>query len=291
MGNEFVNVDLVRFSQTAQPLAKTFDKDKNGTLDKDEYNEFIGKWNAEHKDKNPLLMQLHIKTLNQEAEKIAKICDKDNYKGVLTESEIQEFMSLCEKLNIKNPFKKGTSVKAVLTGDDSTKLTSNKVFQDKGDSFLDEYFVKCALFANWLKLDVMGFKGSDKFFHAVGNYEAMSAGAEKCVKKVCAGQDQDKRKNSKRPEADYTEDLYANWLGREFAKMYPGKEPHDLFAPLAPNGFDVEKSKKSPAALMREASKNKDGYFVKKYKQYTGYLKEKYVRERFVKEIKDIFGL
>ena len=281
----------MRFSQTAQPLAKTFDKDKNGTLDKDEYNEFIGKWNAEHKDKNPLLMQLHIKTLNQEAEKIAKICDKDNYKGVLTESEIQEFMSLCEKLNIKNPFKKGTSVKAVLTGDDSTKLTSNKVFQDKGDSFLDEYFVKCALFANWLKLDVMGFKGSDKFFHAVGNYEAMSAGAEKCVKKVCAGQDQDKRKNSKRPEADYTEDLYANWLGREFAKMYPGKEPHDLFAPLAPNGFDVEKSKKSPAALMREASKNKDGYFVKKYKQYTGYLKEKYVRERFVKEIKDIFGL
>lgn len=291
MGKEFVNVDLVRFSQTAQPLAKTFDKDKNGTLDKDEYNLFIGKWNVEHKNKNPLLMQLHIKTLNQEAEKIARICDKDSYKGVLTESEIQEFMDLCEKLNIKNPFKKGTSVKAVLTGDNSTKLTSDKKFQDKGDDFWDEYFVKCALFANWLKLDVMGFKGSDKFFHAVGNYEAMSAGAEKCVKKVCAGQDQDKRKNSKRPEADYTEDLYANWLGREFAKMYPGKEPHDLFAPLAPNGFDVEKSKKSPASLMREASKGKDGYFVKKYKQYTGYLKEKYVRERFVKEIKDIFGL
>ena len=119
----------------------------------------------------------------------------------------------------------------------------------------------------------------------------MSAGAESCVKKVCAGQDDDKRKNSQRPEADYTEDLYANWLGREFAKMYPGEEPHDLFAPLAPNGFDIEKSKKSPAALICEQSKDKDGFFSKKYKQYTSYLKEKYVRDRFMKEVKDLLGL
>ena len=235
-------------------------------------------------------MQLHIKTLNQEAEKIAKACDKDDYKGVLTEAEIQEFMKFCESLNIKQPFKKGTSVQAVLTGDESVKLASDKTFQEKGDGFIDKYFVKCALFANWLKLDLIGYKGSDKFFHAVGNYEAMSCGSEKCVKKVCAGQDEDKRKNTPRPEADYTEDLYANWLGREFAKMYPAKEPHDLFAPLAPNGFDIEKSKKSPAALMYEDAKNKDGFFSKKYNQYKSYLKEKYVRSRFCKEVKELFG-
>lgn len=290
MGKEFINVDLVRLSQTAQPIAKTFDKDKNGTLDKNEYGAFIQNWNTSHKDQSPLLMQLHIKTLNKEAEQIAKRCDKDNYKGILTESELQEFMSLCEKSKIKTPFKKGTSVRSVLTGDDNEKLKSDKVFQEEGSDFIDKYFVKCALFNNWLKLDLIGYKGSDKFFHAVGNYEAMSCGSEECVKKVCAGQDDDKRKNSPRPEADYTEDLYANWLGREFAKMYPGKKPHDLFAPLAPNGFDIEKSKKSPITLMQEASKNNDGYFKKKYNQYTGYLKEKYVRNRFFKEVKELFG-
>ena len=51
-------------------------------------------------------------------------------------------------------------------------------------------------------------------------------------------------------EADYAEDLYANWLGREFAKMYPAESPHELFASLAPKGFDIEQSKKSIAELV-----------------------------------------
>ena len=31
---------------------------------------------------------------------------------------------------------------------------------------------------------------------------------------------------------------------REFAKLYPNEDPHDLFEPLVPTGFDVEESKK-----------------------------------------------
>lgn len=288
MGNEFVNIDLVRLSQKALPVAKPFDADHNGNLDKSEYKKFIDIWNKDHKE-NPLLMQLHIKTLSAEAQKLAQICDEDNYKGVLTENELKKFMELCEKNGIKSPFKQGVSLKTVLTGEETPKIVSHKQYKDNEDSFINNYMARCALFTNWLKLDVIGYKGSDKFFHAVGNYEAMMAGAEKTVKQVCAGQDKDKRENSKRPEADYTEDLYANWLGREFAKMYPNECPQELFSALAPNGFDIEESKKSPTKLMYENTKEKDGWIKGKINKYIDFFKEKYVRERFWEEIKESF--
>ncbi len=288
MGNNFVNLDLVRLSQKALPCAKIYDKDKNGTLEEKEYHEFINMWDKENKGKSPLLMQLHINTLNENAKALAQQCDSDEYKGVLTEAEIEKFIELCEKHDIKNPFKKGTSLKAVLTGDTSEVITTNKEFKEKSKDFFSNYFVKLALFTNWLKLDAISYKGSDKFFHAVGNYEAMVAGAEESVKEVCAGQDKDKRENSKRPEVDYTEDLYANWLGREFYKMYPDKNPHDLFAPLAPVGFDIEKSKQSPAKILYDNAKKEDGWLKDKIKQYLNYFKLDYVRVRFIKEISGI---
>lgn len=289
MGKDFVNVDLVRLSQKALPIAKPYDNDKNGTLNEKEYKKFINLWEQENKDKSPLLMQLHINTLNENAKIIAEQCDIDKYKGVLTESEIQAFMDTCEKQGIKNPFKEMVTVKAVLTGDESKKITTQKIFKDKPDNLINNYFVKLALFSNWLKIDAMGYKGSDKFFHAVGNYEAMMAGSEKCVKKVCAGQDKDKRENAQRPEADYTEDLYANWLGREFYKMYPDKIPHDLFEPLAPTGFDIKKSKQPPAKIIYNNTKENDGWLSCKVKQYLDYLKLEYVRDRFVKETTGVF--
>lgn len=288
MGNNFVNVDLVRLSQKALPQAKNYDKDKNGTLDEKEYNEFISIWEKEHKNQNPLLMQLHINTLNDEAKKLAEVCDSDKYKGVLTESEIQKFMDMSEKQGIKNPFKQGVTVKAVLTGEDTETRTAKQEYKEKPNDFFNNYFVKLALFTNWLKLDTISYKGSDKYFHAVGNYEAMAAGAESSVKNVCAGQDADKRNNAKRPEADYTEDLYANWLGREFYKMYPGEVPHDIFAPLAPTGFNVEKSKRSPAELIYDNSKQKAGWLQEKMEKYFNYFKEEYIRNRFVKEIQGV---
>ena len=281
---KFVNVDLVRLSQKALPIAKQYDKDTNGTLDEKEYQEFMTIWDKENKDKSPLLMQLHMNTLTEQAQALAQQCDTDEYKGVLTEGEIQKFMDLCEKQNIKTPFKKGTSIKAVLTGNDFEKLTAHKRFQEQPKGPINNYFVKLALFTNWLKLDTMGYKGSDKFFHAVGNYEAMMAGPEKYVKEVCTGQDKDKRENSKRPEADYTEDLYANWLGREFYKMYPGESPHEIFAPLAPTGFDIEKSKQPPAKIIYNNAIEKKGWLRNKISQYLNYFKLGYVRERFFKE-------
>lgn len=289
MGNKFTNVDLVRLSQTALPIAKKYDKNKNGTLEESEYKKFMNAWKTDHKSENPLLMQLHIKTLNEKAKKIANLCDTDNYKGVLTEDELKKFMDLCEKNGITSPFKSGTSVKTILTGKPQTEAPSKKKFKDKKDNFINNYFTRCILLRNWLKLDLMAYKGSDKFFHAVGNYEAMMVGAEKVVKEICAGQDDDKRKNTKRPEADYTEDLYANWLGRELYKMYPDKCPNDLFRALAPTGFDIEKSKKSPAKLIYESQKQDDGWIKKKYKQYKKYFQEDYVIERIKKEIKNSF--
>ena len=89
--------------------------------------------------------------------------------------------------------------------------------------------------------------------------------------------------------ADYTEDLYANWLGREFAKMYPDKDAHDVFADLAPTGFDVEKSKKSATKLTFNAAKGSESWLKQKFNEYFNYLKVDYIADRFVQEIKDSF--
>ncbi len=289
MGKEFVNVDLVRLSQTALPIARDYDKDKNGTLNKSEYTNFMTEWNKEHKDQSPLLMQLHTKTLTPQALELAKKCDIDSYKGVLTENELKQFMDLCEKKKITKIFKSGTSVKTILTGESETEVASKTAYKNNDDNILSEVNIRSALLRNWMKLDLMSFKGSDKFFHAVGNYEAMRSGSEAIVKEVCAGQDEDKRKNTKRPEADFTEDLYANWLGRELYKMYPDKCPQDLFKALAPTGFDIETSKKSLYKIGCKKNKEKDNWLSKKVKQYSEYFKLDYVRKRIKEEFFGIF--
>lgn len=289
MGTKFENVDLVRLSQRALPIARDYDKDKNGTLDKSEYTNFMQEWNKKHKNQSPLLMQLHTKTLTPQALELAKKCDIDNYKGVLTENELKKFMDLCDKKKLTKIFKSGTSVKTILTGESETEAASKTVYKDKKSNLLNEVNVRSTLLKNWMKLDLMSFKGSDKFFHAVGNYEAMMSGSETIVKEVCAGQDDDKRKNTKRAEADFTEDLYANWLGRELYKMYPDKCPQELFKALAPTGFNIEKSKQSVYKIGREQNKEKENWLSKKYDQYSEYFKQDYIRKRIKEEILGIF--
>ena len=286
MSINFINIDLVRLSQIALPIAKKHNTDNDGNLNETEYKNFMAEWNKEHSGESPLLMQLHTKTLTEEALKIAEQCDNiDDYKGVLTEEELKKFMDLCQEKKITNIFKKGVTPQSVITGDETATINytgSEYKSKDNGSAK-----VRLKLFENWLKLDIMSFKGSDKFFHAVGNFEAMNAGDEKIVKEVCSGQDEDKRSNMQRPENDYTEDLYANFLGREFAKMYPDEDPHNLFSGLAPKGFDVEKSKSSAVELLKQESEGKDGYINQKLKQYTSYFKESYIVERFITEFKE----
>lgn len=291
MGKNYSEIDLYRFSHNAQPVAKSCDANNNGKLEENEYNKFLSIWQSKtSKNTNPLLMQLHIKTLQGLAKEIAEYCDKDEYKGVLTESELQNFLDICEKEQVKNPIKIGTSIKTILTGEENEKLKPKKEYKEKPEKFINTYTTKTQLklFENWLKLDIINYKGSDKFFHAVGNYEGMEVGKENIVKIICKGQDEDKRKNSPRATGDYTEDMYANWLGREFAKMYPDETPQELFKDLAPKGFDIEESKKPAVKLFIENAIDKDGWTTKKIKQYIGYFKEKYVLIRFLKETLNI---
>ena len=286
MGKNAINVDLARISQNALPIAKKYDKDGNKTLSPEEYKAFMEFW-SKNNTESPLLMQLHMETLNEETYKIAQLCDTDENKGVLTENELKAFMDKYEESGLEHPFKEGTTVKEVLTGKKGSAISSEEEYKDRKPNVFNQAKVRERLFTNWLKLDIMEYIGSDKFFHAVGNFEAMQVGAEETVKKVCAGQDQDKRENCPRPEADYTEDLYANWLGREFAKMYPDKDAHDVFADLAPKGFNVEKSKKSAFSLTFKTSKSNEGWLKQKFNEYVNYFKVDYIADRFKQEIKD----
>ena len=264
-------VAITRFSQEALPEAKKFDLDKNGSLNTDEYNKFISVWNQNNPAKSPYLMQLHIKSLSEEARIIAEECDTDELKGVLTEGEIKEFMDKYEASEIKYAFKNGVDVAEAITGIRKQELEQNGQIENYKNNIFNKFNVKFALYRNWLKLDTMNYKGSDKFFHAVGNFEAMLVGNEALVEEICAGQDEDKRTSMKRSEADYTEDLYANWLGREFAKMYPTETAHDLFAPLAPKGFDVEKAKKDITDLAFDTKEK--NWFQNKIQKYIRFFK------------------
>ena len=286
MGNTFVNIDLVRFSQTALPIAKKYNTDNDGNLNESEYQNFMTEWTKDHSEESPLLMQLHTKTLTDEALKLAEQCDDvDNYKGVLTEEELKKFMDLCQENKITSVFKKGVTPKGVITGSDDEEYQYNgSAYQNKDGG---KAKVRWNLFKNWLKLDMLGYKGSDKFFHAVGNFESMTKGDEKIVKEVCGGQDEDKRSNMQRPENDYTEDLYANFLGREFAKLYPDANPHKLFSGLAPKGFNTDDSELSTFQLLRKRSKEKDGFIKQKTKQYFNYFTESFIVKRCFIELKE----
>lgn len=291
MGSKFVNVDLVRLSQEALPIAKKYNKDSDNSLNQTEYNNFLTEWNKKNSAKSPLLMQLHMKTLSDKAAKIAKICDGiDSYKDVLTEAELKKFMYLCEKNNINDIFKPGTTLKTVLTGKDEKFTYNGASYKAKPKSKISDLKVRLKLFENWLKLDVISYKGSDKYFHSVGNFEALKYGSENTIKDICKKQDLDKRNNAKRPENDYTEDLYANFLGITFGKMYPDENPHDTMSALAPKGFDIEKSKKSGIKLFYENAKDDSKFIIKKSKEYFGFLKESYIIKRYFLEIKDNFG-
>lgn len=284
------NYDLVRFSQKALPIAKQYDNDGNKALDANEYKDFMSIWTKKYGSESPLLMQLHMTTLTDEAKKIAEECDTDKNKGVLTELEIQRFMDKCDLLKLNNIFKNGVDVYEVLTGKKQNNELQSTKLNENDDKFSNRLGVKWALFNNWLKLDIMNYKGTDKFFHAVGNFEAMLEGSEEEVKKVCAGQDQDKRTDMQRSEEDYTEDLYANWLGREFAKMYSNKNPHELFRALAPTGFNTTKAKSNVMELAFEQSSEGDNWFSKKFKQYKNYFSEDFIQRRIKSEFQDLIA-
>lgn len=285
-----ISYDLVRFSQKALPIAKKYDADGNKTLDATEYKNFISEWAQNNSSASPLLMQLHISSLTEEAKKIALECDTDELKGVLTELELQAFMDKYDESGLKKVFKNNVDLYEILTGKKQEDLVSNGELEEKNSNLFNKLGVKWALFNNWLKLDVMNFRGTDKFFHAVGNFEAMQMGTEAEVKKVCADQDEDKRNHMQRPEADYTEDLYANWLGRELAKEYPNENPHNLFKALAPTSFDTQKAEKNIIKLALEQNSEKDNWLKNKFIQYKEYFAEDFINERFKNEIKGLIG-
>lgn len=274
MGNE---INLTRLSQEALPVAKKYDIDRSGDLNAEEQEKFLSVWNQQNPGKSPLLMQLHIKSLSEDARIIAEECDIDGLKGILTEGEIKEFMDKYEASGIKYAFKNGADVAEAITGTRKRELEQSGQLENYKNNILNKFDVKFALYRNWLKLDIMNYKGSDKFFHAVGNFEAMLVGSETMVEKICAGQDEDKRSSMQRSETDYTEDLYANWLGREFAKMYPTETAHDLFAPLAPRGFDIEKAKKDIIELAFDTKEN--NWIQKKCQKYIRFFKESFIKK------------
>lgn len=236
-------IDIVRFSQKALPIAKTFDVNKSDSLEHDEYQKFITIWQESYKNESPLLMQLHISSLTEEAKAIAEMCDKDEIKGVLTGTELKAFMDEYDKSGLETPFKEGCDLDEILNGQGEYLTSTKKEKKKTGFGLINLLKSGYQLFKNLVKRDQMNFKGSDKYFHAVANFEGVNAGSEESVKKLCDAQDQFKRKHFNRCEADYAEDLYANWLGREMAKIHPDANPHDLFSSLAPTGFDTEKSK------------------------------------------------
>lgn len=236
-------INITRFSQKALPVAKTFDIDKSGSLEASENQMFMEYWQSNYADENPMLMQLHLNSLTDEARAIAESCNTDSYKEVLTDTELQEFMEKYDKSGLKTPFKEGVDLNAVLRGESKVVLKS-ETKKRKGFGLMNLLKSGYQLFKNLVKKNQMNYKGADKYFHAVGNFEGLLVGNEKSVKKLCGAQDDYKRNNFDRVDGDFAEDMYANWLGREFAKLYPNEDPHDLFEPLVPTGFDVEESKK-----------------------------------------------
>lgn len=250
------HVELTRFSQKALPIAKKYDKNDSGKLEENEYKEFIEIWNKKYGSESPLLMQLHLSSLNEDAKIIAEKYDTDDLKGVLTEVELLNFINEYENSDLKTPFKDGADLYAILRGEEPKKnLIKN--YTNKVSRFGLISFVQSGieLFKNLLKRNLMNYKGSDKFFHAVGNYEGLLKGDENSVKKLCDAQDKIKRKSTERTQGDYAEDLYANFLGREFAKIYPNENPHELFAALAPKGFNTEFSAKNVLTMTDKNNK------------------------------------
>lgn len=284
------NIDLVRLSQRALPIAKSFDKDKSGDLDKTEYGLFMAKWAEHFGNESPMLMQLHISALNDEAAEIAQRCDTDDLKGVLTEVELKTFMDEYDKSGLATPFKTGVDVYAVLRGEPHSTLIEDNVKNLTKFGLFN--FIKSGyqLFKNLVKRDVMNYKGSDKFFHAVANFEGLQSGSEKSVKSWCSAQDKFKRKSFDRSEADFAEDLYANWLGREFAKLYPDENPQELFEALAPNGFDVEESKKGWIALT--SSELQQNELISKLESNSiAYFEESFLAKKLMKCREKFLGM
>ena len=163
MGKNAINVDLARISQNALPIAKKYDKDGNKTLSPEEYKAFMEFW-SKNNTESPLLMQLHMETLNEETYKIAQLCDTDENKGVLTENELKAFMDKYEESGLEHPFKEGTTVKEVLTGEKGSAISSEEEYKDRKPNVFNQAKVRERLFTNWLKLDIMEYIGSDKFF-------------------------------------------------------------------------------------------------------------------------------
>lgn len=237
-------INLTRLSQKALPEAKLFDINNSGSLEEQEYSTFWAYWQAKYGNENPMLMQLHLSSLTDDARAIAETCNIDLYKDVLTETELLDFIEKYDASGLKTPFKEGVDLSAIIKGEHNCVL-KNEPLKKYSWGMLKLLKSGYQLFKNLVKKNQMNYKGADKYFHAVGNFEAIKAGNEDSVKKLCSVQDSYKRNHFNRMEGDFAEDMYANWLGRELAKLYPNEDPHELFATLAPTGFDIEESKNS----------------------------------------------
>lgn len=236
---KFVNVDLTRLSREALNMARPFDKNKDKTLQEDEYNCFMQEWNKQHNEQSPLLVKLNIKSLNDNIAEIAQKFDNlDSYKGILTEEELKKFIEYCEQNNIKDVFKKGTTVNDIINGTNEYNETSSN--RDAGSklNFSNKIEMYYKLFRNFRKFKNLNYLGSDKYFHAVGNYQSIQLSDYDTVKNVF---DKEAEKKGNRPVFDVAEDMFANWLGRKLGEMYPDKDAYSLFSALAPEKLDIKK--------------------------------------------------
>lgn len=242
--SEFSNVDLTRLSREALSIARAFDKNKDKTLQESEFNCFMQEWDKEHKGKSPLLVQLNMKSLNDNVIEIAKRFDNlDGYKGTLTEAELKNFIEYCEKNNITKVFKTGATLNDIINGTDEYNESSSNQDAKSGQtsnkfSFLNKIEMYYKLLRNFRTFKSLNYLGSDKYFHAVGNYQSIQLADNESVK---AAFDKEASKKKDRPIFDIAEDMFANWIGRELGEMYPGKDAYSLFEALAPEKMDIER--------------------------------------------------
>ena len=237
---EFSNVDLTRLSREALNMARPYDKNKDKTLQKDEYDSFMSEWNKTHKEKSPLLIQLNIRSLDDSVMEIAKKFDNlDNYNGTLTEVEIKNFIEYCEENNLEKVFKNGATLNDIINGTNeyNEKVSNNDNAKTKFKLF-NKAKMYYKLIRNFRTFKKLNYLGSDKYFHAVGNYQSIQLVNDDTVKEAF---DREARSKKDRPDFDIAEDMFANWIGRELGKMYPGKDAYTFLSSLAPEKLDIEK--------------------------------------------------
>ena len=237
---EFSNIDLTRLSREALNMARSYDTNGDKTLQQDEYNNFMQEWNKSNKEKSPLLVQLNIKSLKDSIIEIAKNFDNlDGYEGVLTEVEIKNFIEYCENNGIEKVFKNGATLNDIINGTDeyNEESVSSEISKTSTNIFkkIEMYYKLIRNFRTFKKLNYLG---SDKYFHAVGNFQSIQLADDKTVKEAF---DKEAKTKKDRPVFDIAEDMFANWIGRELGKIYPKKDAYSFLSALAPEKLNIER--------------------------------------------------